>query len=137
MVPSHEFLEHTSETLLRVRASDLGALLAEAGRALADLACRGSPVPAAEGPPREIIVSSTDDAALLVDWLNELVFLAERERWLAVAFDAVEAGAARARAKVRGARLAEPPVLVKAATMGGLRLAPEDDHLVAEVTLDV
>jgi SHS2 domain-containing protein len=134
---SHEFLEHTSETVLRVRAADLSGVVAEAGRAFAGLVRRGGPVPAATLPPREIVLFAPDDAALLVDWLNELLFLAEHERWLAVAFDAVEAGEGRVRATVRGARLAEPPAFVKAATMGGLRLQRTADGLEAEVTLDV
>jgi SHS2 domain-containing protein len=134
--PVHEFLEHTSETVLRVRAATLGDLLAEAGRALAALLLRGS-AGAPEGPARAVTVTAADDAALVVDWLNELLYLAERERWVAVVFDRVEAGGGTARAEVRGARVATPPTLVKAATMGGLRLALTEGGVEAEVTLDV
>ena len=136
MDAGHEFLEHTSETVVRVRAPSLAALLEEAGRALAGLELRGRPARVA-GPWREVTLRSSDRAALLVDWLNELLFIAERERWVPAEFEVQEADAHHMRARVRGVRLAEPPVFVKAATMGGLSLAESGGMLVAEVTLDV
>ena len=136
MDASHEFLEHTSETVVRVRAPSFAALLAQAGRALAELELRGRS-PLAPGPWREVTLRSRDGAALLVDWLNELLFIAERERWVPTEFVVEEADAGHVRAMVRGVRVAEPPTFVKAATMGGLRLDQAGGTLVAEVTLDV
>jgi len=132
----HEFLEHTSETVVRVRAPSLAALLEEAGRALAELELRGRSAPVT-GPWREVTLRSSDRAALLVDWLNELLFIAERERLVPAEFEVQEADAGYVRARVRGVRLAEPPAFVKAATMGALSLKEADGTLVAEVTLDV
>jgi SHS2 domain-containing protein len=132
----HTFLEHTSETVLQVRAATLGELLAEAGRALAGLQLR-SVEPAATGQVRTITVTAADDAVLVVDWLNELLYLAERERWVAVAFDRVAAGDGAVQAAVRGMTVPAPPAFVKAATLGGLRLARVAGGLEAEVTLDV
>jgi len=136
MTARHEFLEHTSETVVRLTAPSLSALLAEAGRALGELELRGRS-PRERGPWREVALRSPDRAALLVDWLNELLFIAERERWIPTEFAVLEAEEDHVRARVRGVRVAEPPTFVKAATMGGLRLTEVGGALLAEVTLDV
>lgn len=133
---SHAFLEHTSETRLLVRAGSFAELLAEAARALAELEGRGvAPGPAGEGEAIE--VHASDGAALLVEWLNELVFRAERGAGVPCDIEVLEAGETALRARVRFARLPEAPALVKAATLHGLRLEPKDGMLEAEVTLDV
>ena len=82
----HRWLDHTSEVQLQVEAESLAGLAAEAGRALGLLLLHDVPA-RPEGPAREIQVESVDREALLVDWLNEILFLAEVERWVAVEFD--------------------------------------------------
>lgn len=134
--PSHEFLEHTGEVHLRVRAASWGALLAEAGRALAGLTLRGAS-PAAPGRWEEVEVRSTDREALLVDWLNELVFRAESRREVATEFALLETSDQRVVARVRGVAVAEPPALVKAATLHGVRVQSTDGGLEADVVLDI
>jgi SHS2 domain-containing protein len=134
--PSHEVLDHTSEVRLRVRAGTMSELLAEAGRALAALQLGGSGGPAT-GPWREIEVSSPDPAALLADWLNELVFLAETEHWVATEFDIDPTEGRSVRARVRGVEVERVPGLVKAATLHGLRLEEVPGGVEGEVILDV
>jgi len=134
--PSHEVVDHTSEVQLRLRAGSLGELLAEAGRALAAIQLGGTVGPAM-GSWREIEVSSPDRAALLADWLNELVFLAEAEQWVATEF-AIELTDGRSvRARVRGIEVGRVPGLVKAATLHGLRLEDVPGGMEGEVILDV
>jgi SHS2 domain-containing protein len=134
--PSHEVLDHASEIQLRVRAGSLGELLAEAGRALAALQLGGSAGPAT-GPWREIELSSPDRAALLADWLNELVFLAETEQWVATEFHIDSADGRSVRARVRGVEVERVPGLVKAATLHGLRLEEMVGGMEGHVILDV
>lgn len=119
-----------------MRAATLGELLSEAGTALGELLLRGTPA-TVQSAARDIVVSSHDREALLVDWLNELVYLAEAERWVPVVFDRVEACDTEVRATVRGVPVVEPPALVKAATHHGLRIEWIDGRLQAEVILDV
>ncbi len=133
---SHEFLEHVSELKLRVRAATFDELLSEAGTALGTLLARGAPL-RLDPLPRDIVVSSSDREALLVDWLNELVFLAETEHWVPVTFDRVEARDTQVRATVRGVPVTEAPALVKAATHHGLRVEQLNGMLQAEVILDI
>jgi SHS2 domain-containing protein len=134
--PSHEVADHASEVQLRLRAGSLGELLAEAGRALAVIQLGGTARPAT-GPWRQIEVSSPDRASLLADWLNELVFLAETERWVATDFGIELADERSVRARVRGVDVESVPGLVKAATLHGLRMEDVPGGMEGEVILDV
>jgi len=108
----------------------------EAGRALASLTL-GEPLPESAGPWREIELHSPDAVALLVDWLNELIFLAESEHWMPLEFDVVEATATYLHARMRGKALGTSPSLVKAATHHGAKLEEMDGGLEAHLLLDV
>lgn len=136
MQTGSELLEHTAEVKLRLRAASFGDLAAEAGRALARIELGREP-PAAEHPYRELDVRSSDREALLVDWLNELIWLAETERWLPTEFDVHSASDTALLVRVRGVTLDRAPARVKAATFHGLRIVPSADGLEAEVVLDV
>lgn len=131
-----ELLEHTAEVRLRLRGATLADVLAEAGRALARLEL-GDALPAASGEARLIEVRAADRDALLVDWLNELVFLAEAERWVAVEFEMLEATDVAVRARARGVRTRQAPSRVKAATFHGLDVIAGPEGFEAEVVLDV
>jgi SHS2 domain-containing protein len=133
-------VDHTSEVQLEVGAESLAGLAAEAGRALGLLMLREEP-PVPRGPSRLLEVTSADREALLVDWLNEILFVAETEGWVAVEFDVLEASPTRLSAQARGVPVDEPPSLVKAATFHGLRVVERagglQAGLQAEVIFDV
>ena len=133
---SHELIDHTSEVRLRLRARSLGELLAEAGRALAELQLRGAEAGTAAGT-RRLRVAAADRESLLVDWLNELIFLAEAERWVATGFEIERVDARSVEVTASGVELTRISGLVKAATMHGLRVADMDGGVEAEVILDV
>jgi SHS2 domain-containing protein len=132
----HHFLEHTSEARIEIGAPDLGGLLVEAGRALAELLLGERPG-AAQGRAREIELRSIDREALLVAWLNELLFFAETELCVASDFDVLEATDTRLRVRVRGVPTEVAPSKVKAATHHDLEIAERDGALVARVILDL
>lgn len=72
-------------------AESLAGLACEAGRALGELLLRGAPAQPA-GPWRTIEVRrSCDRAALLVDWLNEILYLAETGLWVPVEIEVTAA----------------------------------------------
>ncbi|HEX9055779.1 MAG TPA: archease [Gemmatimonadales bacterium] len=132
----HELREHTGEIVLRVSAPSLNGLFVEAARGLAELSLGGAQAKAS-GRPRTLSLEARDPAALLVDWLNELIYLAETERWVALAFEGVEATSTTLRLRARGATLERAPSLVKAATLHGLHLVRENGLMQADVVLDV
>jgi SHS2 domain-containing protein len=75
--PSHRPLEHTADVGIEVEAPSREALFAEAAVALCDtLTASGAVRPALE---RELAVEAADDELLLVDFLNEVLFLFETE----------------------------------------------------------
>lgn len=134
--PSHEFAEHTSEMRLRVSAGDAGELYAEAARALGAVLLRGAGGVGSE-VTRELEVEGADPEALMVDWLNELLWQAEAERWVPRAVTVLEVKPTRVRARLTGPRVREPPVLVKAATHHGVRVRQGPTGWEAEVVLDI
>jgi SHS2 domain-containing protein len=134
----HNWVDHTSEVQLQVGAESLAGLAVEAGQALSLLLLRGRPAdvePA--GPPRTLEVESVDREALMVDWLNEILFVSEVDLWVPVEFEIEEASPTRLKASVRGVAVDGPPSNVKAATFHGLLVTEEDEGLQAEVIFDV
>jgi SHS2 domain-containing protein len=136
MEQSAEIIEHTAEVQLRLRAPTLGDLAGVAGQALAELELGRVP-PAAGGAWREVTVRAKDREALLVHWLNELIYLAEAERWVAVEFAPDRVTETEWRMRARGVTVDTAPSRVKAATFHGLRIAAVADGVEADVVLDV
>jgi len=132
----HRFLDHTSEITLHVGAADWPGLLVEAGLGLAELQLRGAPSEA-DGDWRLLEVSSHDREALLVDWLNEIVYLAETGLWVPQEIEIQEASEAHLKARARGVTVEAPPSLVKAATFHDLHVRHLPEGLEAEIILDV
>ncbi len=127
---------HTAEVELLVRGATLHDLLGAAGRGLAELSLAG-PVRPGAGGWRRIEVQGTDRAALLVNWLNELIYLAETERWVATEFRIERATDTAVTAAARGVKVDVPPSRVKAATFHGLDIVARNAILQAHVILDV
>lgn len=133
---SHEFLDHTGETVLRVRADSLPDLFAEAAVALGDVE-RAGITPLGQAIGKRLTLTGPDLPSLLVDWLNELVFLSETERAVPCSATVEIEDGHRLTAEIGLNRIARRPALVKAATHHGLRLERQQGGWVAEVTLDV
>ena len=133
---SHELVDHTSEVTLRLRAPDFAELIAEATLAFAEL------VPdALRGPMdeqrREFLIQAPDQAAGLVEWLNEAVYLCEADQWLPTEVDVSSSREGELCIRARGEALGAPFVLVKAATLHDAFVREGGDGLEAEVTLDI
>jgi len=134
-VPSHEFVDHTSELELRLRAPSFGDLIAEGGRALSRLLLRES----VEAAPteRQITARGSDRAALLVTWLNELIYLAEADQWIPVEIEAGLVTDTEIRVRAQGVTVSKPPSLIKAATYHGLIVRDRPGGVEATVILDI
>lgn len=134
--PSFAFLPHVGEVTLRLRGATVAEILEQAALGLSQLALSGRPPP---GPElvHSIVLDAPDRGALLVDWLNELLFLAERNRWIPSRIEVHEATDTHLRATAHGTVLERAPSLVKAATWHRLRFEPFNGGFQAEVLLDV
>ncbi|HEY0840296.1 MAG TPA: archease [Vulgatibacter sp.] len=73
IAPSHRIEGHTSEVRLVLEAPTLGDLYGEAAAALAEVMCVGTR-PAPEAAVLEVRLEAPDAAALVVDWIDELVY---------------------------------------------------------------
>lgn len=131
----HWFAEHTGEVELHLEAATLEELFAEAGRALAELLA-DEPRPAS-GDPETVLVRAPDRETLLVEWLNELLFLSETRKQVfsEVHVDGIANGELRAR--VRGFEPGSIRTAVKAATLHQLRIEERPGGFAATVVLDV
>jgi SHS2 domain-containing protein len=136
----YEFFEHTADLGLRIRASDLDTLFAEAARALFAAIVED---PATVRPLQSISLRVTGDDReyLLCDWLKELLYRFDTEHLLLGRFE-VHVGAAGLTATAWG----EPLDLdrhalsheVKAITYHGLRVEQTaDGGWLAEVIVDI
>lgn len=101
--------------------------------ALADLVDPGQ-----GGAPvsHEVELTGADHALLLVDWLNELVFLAETAGFVPEHIASFELADGRLKATVEGRR-DHPRPLVKAVTLNKLALEQEGGRWHGRVVLDV
>ena len=132
----HDFIEHTGELELRLRAPTVAELFAEAGRAIAELML-GDGAAGPETAHQPVTVTARDRAALLVAWIDELVYRAETEGAVFTRFDVASVGETELRATLHGARPAAFQNPIKAATYHRLRVDAEDGGYVATVVLDV
>jgi len=131
-------IEHTADWAIRVRARDLIGLFAGAAEGMFGLLTDLSQV----RPVRqfEIDLRAIDVETLLVDWLNELLFLAEERGLVFVDYviDELTAnGGARLRARASGGQPGQLYKVIKAATFNGLSIREVDGELQAEIVFDV
>ncbi len=140
----HAFEEHTSELQVRLEAPTLAELFAEAGRALAEIMSAADPVAPSVGEGRTqlgayeaVHVRAADRSALLIDWLNELLFRAETGRKVFTDFRIDRLTDQEMSASIRGPELELEHTPVKAATMHGITIREEPGRFLATVVLDV
>lgn len=127
----YEWRSHTAEVELYVEAASEEQVFAEAACALGRLIERSR---GGDRATHELELEGRDRAALLVDLLEELIYLADTEGFVPDRAE-VEVGEAL-RVRLEGRRTEIEP-LVKAATYHGLELARHDETWQARVVLDV
>lgn len=154
-VPGVSELEHTADVGLEVQAPSLESLFDRAARGMLALVRgtgedepweREQSVPA--GPPdaadagrmeeRPIELRAPDEAALLVAWLREVLYLLEAEglAYTSARFEELEPGSLRA--VVRTAPSIGPAVReLKGITYHGLDVRPAEPGWVARVIFDI
>ena len=133
-VSTHRFVEHTGEVEVELEAATEEGLFAAAVDAFAELV--SAPGDDGAGARHEIELDGKDRAMLLVDWLNELVYLAEVEGFVPEQVVAFDLASGRLRATVAGRRAA-PAHLVKAVTLNNLEFGQREGVWRGRVVLDV
>jgi SHS2 domain-containing protein len=134
---SYEILEHTADIGLQIRAASLEALFAAATWGMVEIV--GAGAPHGSGTFVEVNLDAADVGGLLVDWLNEVLFLIDsRAGYVAdVLVDrASESWVAGRLGIIDGAGAPEGTEL-KAATYHRLSVARDGDGWAATVFFDV
>jgi protein archease len=130
---AHRFVEHPGEVELELEAASERGLFEAALGAFGELVGTGED---GELVVYEVELAANDHALLLVDWLSELVFLAEMEQFVPERLVAFALSDSRLRATVKGRR-SHPRHLVKAVSLNHLDLGHDGGLWHGRVVLDV
>jgi SHS2 domain-containing protein len=132
--PRAEAVEHASEVELELAAADETGIFAAALAAFSALVMSAG---RAQLPTRRMIeLNGQDRGLLLVDWLNELLYLSEVEQFVPVELVSVELTRDSLRATVDG-HIGTPRPIVKGVTLTELRFTREGGDWHGHVVLDV
>ena len=134
----YELLEHTADVGIRARGPTLEAAFEQATRGLAEVL--GALAPEGSTEPVAVEVSAGDPGGLLVDWLNEVLWLREvhQARMAGVRVERVGDGTAAGWVAFSGDDPPPDGTLVKAVTYHRLRVEPgPGGGWLIEVYLDV
>jgi SHS2 domain-containing protein len=128
-----EWRSHTAEVELAIESESEEGVFEEALEAFGELVALDGE---GEEARHHVALEATDRASLLVDWLEELIFLADTESFVPERAEGLRLEGTRLEATLAGRRAPLEP-LVKAATYHGLRFARESGVWQARVVLDV
>jgi riboflavin kinase/FMN adenylyltransferase len=128
-------VEHTADRALWVSGRQLPDLFVGAARGMTSLMADLDDLVGTEW--REVRLEGWDRESLLVNWLNELLFLTETERLLFVDYRIESLTDTALVARVRGAHAPVTQAIVKAATYHDLRLVHDDTGWSTVITFDV
>ncbi|HZD68008.1 MAG TPA: archease [Actinomycetes bacterium] len=131
----HELLEHTADLGVRASGATLEELFEQATMALAEVLGAWRPGP---GEVLPMAVEAPDPGGLLVDWLNEVVYVQEVRGASLAAVEVERVGGGRAGGSLT--LTPQPPsggIYVKAVTYHQLKVERRAGGWLAEVYLDV
>lgn len=139
MIPSFEILEHTADTGFRVTAHSFEDLLAAAAVGLAGVVMDCGAIRPLEAI--EIAARGDDREALVVNFLNEVLFVLDGRRFAVAQATVTASGPHGIAAGLLGEPrddLRHPPrLVVKAVTFHQLVVEQRDSVWVAEIYLDI
>jgi len=113
----------------------MAALLKNAARAMQAL--DGLPPSTKASATREIEVEGIDRETLLVNWLNEILFLEEAHRLVCTDFEIYECKNHHARGRVETQEAERRLTHIKAVTFHNLKVREIPEGLEAEIVVDV
>lgn len=136
---TYYLLDHTADVGIVATGETLGEALTEAARGLFSVMVE--PATVEEREVQEVEVESPDLEALVVDWLNELIFFFEARGFVVKRCQVLECTEGRIRARCYGEQ-GDPTrhhflTSVKAATYHGLRVEQVDGGWRVQVILDI
>jgi SHS2 domain-containing protein len=128
-------IEHTADRALGVWGSGLPNLFAAAAKGMYGMMADLDGL-AATGW-RDVLLEEGDRESLLVEWLNELLFITETEDWLPVDYRIQSITETALVASVGGVSGAPTKAKIKAATFHELAILPDQGGWSVAITFDV
>jgi SHS2 domain-containing protein len=132
---SYTEIEHTADRAFRVRGRNLADLFTNA--ALALTAVQAATGNEASTTARELEVTGIDREALLVNWLNEILYLQEKYRETYSRLEVLSISEQQLHARLHAVPLVTARTLIKAVTFHGLEVRQTDRGWEATVVVDV
>ncbi len=135
----YEFINHTADLGIKLREESLTRLFASAGYALFDIILQISQVQPKKS--LDIHVSGEEIESILVDWLRELLFKFNMDRWVLKEFDIRKIDKSGLQAVVKG-EIFDPSrhslkTEIKAVTYHGLEVNRKNDGWEAQIIFDI
>ena len=128
-------IEHTADRAFRVRGRDLRELFVNAADAL--LRIQRQRASKTSDLTREVIIEGFDRETLLVNWLNEILFLQEVHNETFTRAEILAISHKHLKAQLHGQKGRQARRLIKAVTFHGLRVRETKIGLEAEIVVDV
>lgn len=128
-------IEHTADWAFQVRGDTLQDLFITAAHAL--FALEEAKSEAGPESVREIRIEGSDQESMLVNWLNELLYLQETRHEVYDQFEVLSLSASRLLVRVHGRRQKAISKVIKAATFHGLEIIRAGKTYVATIVVDV
>lgn len=133
---SFQVVEHTADWALAIRGRDLPAIFRLAAAGMAELLV-GDPATIPLNEDRFVRLEATDAEDLLVLWLGELAYWAERDGFIYREFNLIELTSSLLAGTVRGGRVDHLQKHIKAVTYHNLAIQPVAGGLSVTVVFDV
>ena len=134
-MPKLNELEHTADRAFRVRGKTLKELFANAADGLFRLQRQRGRTNVEL--TREVEVEGYDRETLLVNWLNEILYLQEAHNETLSRVEVIEISDQHLKAKLQGQKGRRAHRLIKAVTFHGLRVHETKTGFEAEIIVDV
>lgn len=130
----HRQVEHTADLAVELWADTQAALLREGALAVTEIMTEGRPPPATQ--TRRVAFESIDAGDRLVQWLNEIIYLATVDGFLTADAE-IQLADMGLEATLHGSQRAHFATEIKSATYHDLQLEHRDGRWHAQVVLDV
>ena len=138
MEKDFEIVDHTADVGIRAYGTDMKEAFANAAKALFSLIVE--PDDTEEGIQRDIELTAPDQESLLVEWLNEFIYLFDAENVIFSRFEITQLSDTQLKARGYGCKIDiarhKPRMGVKAATYHMLEIE-KDDGCKVQVLFDI
>ena len=131
-----EILEHTADFKIRVKGKTLAELFNNAAFALA-VNQKGDENFNGEKVRKEIKLEASDANTLLVDFLNEILYLSDTEERIFPEIEFKKITEKGLEAVASGYKYDNLKIEIKAATYHGLEIKKENSEFIAEIIFDI